>query len=202
MTSLTAFHLSNALTYASLLCGVGALAGALQANAATCGALLALAVVFDTFDGRFARFVRRRPPRRGPAADLGAELDSLVDAVTFGIVPIACASVLFAGAGAIWWGSGFAYVACAVTRLGVYNVSNADVARPGTGFIGLPTPVAALVWSSLFLIQPDSGSMILAALALAVAMVSPVRIARPASAGLALFVLWPLGLIAAHASRL
>src|SRR5262245_28639087 len=201
MSSVPAFHLSNALTYASLLGGVDALAGALEGNAAACGALLALAVVVDTFDGRFARFVRRRLPRRSPGAELGAELDSLVDAVTFGIVPIVCASVLFGGAGATWWGSGFAYVACAVTRLGAYNVSNADVANASKGFIGLPTPVAALVWSSLFLIRPEIGSMILAALALAVAMVSPVRIARPASAGLALFVLWPLGLIAAHASR-
>ena len=66
---------------------------------------------------------------------------------------------------------------------------------------GVPTPVAALLWSSLFLFKPDETALIVMALTLAVAMNVPVRIARPASAGLALFILWPAALIVAHASR-
>jgi phosphatidylserine synthase len=190
---------SNALTYGSLMCGIAAVPAALQANAAGCGALLALAVVLDTFDGRFARLVRRwlgqdRHPR------VGAELDSLVDAITFGIVPIACATALFDAAGLIWWGAAFVYVASAVTRLGNYNVSAASVGA--RHFVGVPTPVAALLWSSLFLFKPDEAALIVMALALAGAMNAPVRIARPASAGLALFIAWPVALLVAHCSRL
>ena len=195
----SALHFSNALTYASLMCGVGALSMAVQQNVAACGALLALAVVFDTFDGRFARFVRRHV---GGEASIGTELDSLVDAVTFGIVPVASASVLFGSEGAVWWGSAFAYVACAVTRLGFYNVSTASAPESANRFVGLPTPIAALCWSSLFLIRPEEGVLILVALTSAAAMISPLSITRPGPAGLALFVTWPIGLIAIHASRL
>jgi CDP-diacylglycerol--serine O-phosphatidyltransferase len=195
----SAIRLANMLTYASLMCGVGTLSMALQQNAAACGALLALAVVFDTFDGRFARYVRQR---LGGEASLGAELDSLVDAVTFGIVPIACASVLFGGEGLLWWVSAFTYVACAVTRLGVYNVSSANAPESANVFVGLPTPVAALFWSSLFLIRPEGGVLIAVALASAMAMISPLRIRRPDAIGLAFFVFWPVVLVVVHVSRL
>ena len=196
---ISAFHMANALTYASLICGVGALATALQGDAAACGSLLALAVVFDTFDGRFARYVRRRV---GGEASIGAELDSLVDAVTFGIVPIACASVLFDGTSLLWWASAFIYVACAVTRLGFYNVSIGETPESAHDFVGLPTPVAALFWSSLFLLTPGAGLPSAVALATGAAMIAPIRVRRPDVAGLALFILWPVALIVVHVSRL
>lgn len=195
----SALHLSNALTYASLMCGVGALSMALHQSAAACGALLALAVVCDTFDGRFARYVRRRV---GGEASIGTELDSLVDAVTFGIAPIACASVLFHATSNLWWAAAFVYVACAVTRLGFYNVSVNRGPGSTNVFVGLPTPVAALLWSSLFLIRPENGLLIFIALTSAAAMISPIRIGRPGPAGLGLFVLWPVALILIHSSRL
>ena len=207
-TAASAVHMSNVLTYASLMCGLGALSMALQQNAAACGALLALAVVFDTFDGRFARRVRGRTggTRSVTAtqreAEMGAQLDSLVDAVTFGMVPIACASVLFGGAGVIWWGSAFLYVGCAVTRLGFYNVSIGEAPESARDFVGLPTPVAALAWSSLFLFRPPSELVILIAIGSALAMISPLRIRRPGPAGLGVFVLWPAVLILVHSSRL
>jgi CDP-diacylglycerol--serine O-phosphatidyltransferase len=179
--------------------GIAALSMALQQNAAACGALLALAVVFDTFDGRFARCLR---DRIGGQASMGVQLDSLVDAVTFGLVPIACASVLFSGEGLAWWLSAFAYAACAVTRLGAYNVAATSAHESSNLFVGLPTPVAALFWSSLFLIRPPEAMMILVALAAGAAMISPLRIARPRPAGLALFVLWPTALILLHAGKL
>ena len=196
---ISAFQMANALTYGSLMCGVGALAAALQNNAAACGALLALAVVLDTFDGRFARFVRHRV---GGQATIGAELDSLVDAITFGIVPVGCASVLFDVTGTLWWGSAFVYAACAVTRLGFYNVSVNRAPESASVFVGLPTPIAALCWSSLFLIRPEEGVLILVALTSAAAMISPLRIRRPAAAGLALFIVWPAALVVVHAGRL
>lgn len=202
-------HLSNALTYGSLFAGVAALAAALQGNAAACGSLLAAAVVFDTFDGRFARHVRGRrstPNCQAPkgrtdmSAEMGTQLDSLVDAVTFGMLPVACASVLFPGSvpGVLWWAAAFVYVACAVTRLGFYNVSHSET----NGFIGLPAPVAALFWSSLFLFEPGGAVLAGLALASAIAMIAPLPVPRPTGAGLALFVLWPVGLIVAHGAHL
>ena len=209
----SAIHASNTLTYGSLLAGVCALAAALQDNAAACGSLLATAVIFDTFDGRFARRVRHRhpTPHQGPtckdlapavsmhpAAEMGTQLDSLVDAVSFGMLPVVCASVLFDLDGAIWWGSAFVYVACAITRLGFYNISHAKT----DGFIGLPAPVAALFWSSIFLFDADTSMLIGLCLSCAMAMIAPMPLPRPAGAALALFVAWPLGLIASHCARM
>ena len=53
-------------------------------NWSAAGLLLALAVVADTFDGRFAR----RFARTDDQARVGVEIDSLSDALTFGLAPV------------------------------------------------------------------------------------------------------------------
>ena len=185
---------SNALTYGSLCAGVCAFAAALQGSVAACGLLLATAVVLDTFDGRFARTLRARSGDSGRGAQIGEQLDSLVDAVTFGMVPVASASVLFQISGAMWWGAAFFYVACAVTRLGFYNLTHERT----DGFIGLPAPVAGLFWSSMLLFQPGPVALTTMAAVSAAVMIAPVRIPRPTGAALALFVCWPAALIVTH----
>lgn len=193
----TALHRSNLLTYASVACGVGAIAAALQASAAGAGALLAMAALLDTFDGRFARSFTRSVEQQA----IGGELDSLVDAVVFGIAPVAAVGILLASQGGTvalwWWAAASAYVICALTRLAHFNVAH-DAAR----FVGLPTPVAALIWSTLLLWGPDATRTFVAALALGAAMVSPLPIGRPGAGGLSVFASWPLVLIVAHVARL
>jgi CDP-diacylglycerol--serine O-phosphatidyltransferase len=188
-----AFHVSNGLTYASLGCSVAALSAAAQRDTPLCGIFLAVAVLLDTLDGRFARAFRG-----AASAELGAQLDSLVDAIAFGIVPFVCAASMFtSGANFVWWSAAFTYAACAVTRLGFYNV-----ARQEDGFVGLPVPVAALFWSSAFLFEPRPAILISVALASSLAMIAPVRIPRPSGAWLALFIAWPVALIVVQAMRL
>jgi CDP-diacylglycerol--serine O-phosphatidyltransferase len=189
-------HISNTLTYVSLLMGVGSIAAALAGSADAAGALIAAAAIADTFDGWFARRFTRSPE----LASMGVQLDSLADAVTFGIAPIVVAGILFRPTGGgewIWWGAAFIYAACALTRLGFYNVWHGEI----SGFVGLPTPVAALFWSSLLLLNAGPVALTLVALTTSVAMIAPVRIPRPSGFGLAVFVLWPVGLIVAHALR-
>ncbi|HET7220942.1 MAG TPA: hypothetical protein VFJ02_22970, partial [Vicinamibacterales bacterium] len=83
--------------------------------------------------------------------------------------------------------------------LAYYNVAHGD---DGPAFVGLPTPVSALVWSTLLLIINSWGAMAIAASILGVAMIAPLRIVRPSGGGLTLFALWPVLLIAAHLARL
>ena len=64
---LRVFHASNLLTYASLVAGVGAIAFAARGNGSAAGALIALSVVADTFDGRFAGLFRRTDTQRQSA---------------------------------------------------------------------------------------------------------------------------------------
>lgn len=171
-----------------------AIAASLTDQVGAAGALIALAVIADTFDGRFARMFVRSPAER----EVGVQLDSLSDAVAFGIAPCICMAGLVPGGSAWveigWWGVCFVFAACAITRLAFYNVTH-EIAQ---GFIGLPVPVAALVASSVLLVTPSAALAAIALLVTAVGMVLPVRIPRPAGYGLAAFVLWPLTLVALH----
>lgn len=188
-------HPSNLLTYGSLTAGICAVAAALSGSGSLAGAWLAAAALSDTFDGRFARRFTRSPQLEAA----GVELDSLVDAVTFGAAPVAAVAIISARSGIAapwwWWAAAAAYVACATTRLAYYNVAHAD---DGPAFVGLPTPVAALAWSTVMLAGGGWGSMTIAAALLGAAMIAPLRLVRPSGSGLTLFALWPVALIVAH----
>lgn len=202
-----AFDRRNLLTYVSLLFGVGGGAAASLRQPHLAGFAIAAAVIADTFDGRFARRFGADPRR----CALGVELDSLADAIAFGIAPPLCAVLLLnmemGLLGAALWAAAFVHAACAVTRLASYNVSAMDeVVRPakppgGGGFVGIPVPLAALVWSSALLLQPSAGATLALILAAAAAMVVPIRVPRPAGAGLVLFTCWPVAVALLHAMR-
>ena len=192
---LGAFHRANTLTYLSLLASMGAMAGAVRGNASVAGALIAAAVIADTFDGRFARMFERSAGER----TLGGQLDSLSDAIAFGVAPCLCMAVLAPqGSGWMefaWWSACFIFAACAITRLAFYTITQ-ESAR---GFVGLPVPVAALIWSSVLLLGPGPGAATLVMLGTAAAMVAPLQVPRPTGAGLAVFAAWPLAVMAMHA---
>ncbi len=190
------FDRRNLLTYLSLLCGVGAVAGASTSRAWTAGLAIAIAVIADTFDGRFARRFGSDPRRNA----LGTELDSLSDAIAFGIAPPLC-SVLLLNEGLspvdlVLWIAVFVHAACAVTRLAAFNVDATE--GPKRHFVGIPVPLAALIWSTALLVQPSAAETSLVILVTAAAMVLPIRIPRPTGAGLAVFVLWPVAVGIGH----
>jgi CDP-diacylglycerol--serine O-phosphatidyltransferase len=192
-----AFDRRNLLTYTSLLCGVAAVAAASRGRAPIAGLAIALAVIADTFDGRFARRFGTDPRRSA----LGKELDSLADAIAFGIAPPLCSALLLhVGAdlvGAALWGAIFAHALCAITRLAAFNLDGTGDA----GFVGIPVPLAALIWSTVLLVQPTAAGSTGVILATAAAMVLPIRVPRPTGAGLAVFAIWPLTVAVLHAFR-
>ena len=192
-----AFHRANSLTYVSLLAGIMAIATSLANRPGLAGALIALSVIADTFDGRFARLFVRSPAQR----EIGVQLDSLSDAIAFGITPCICLASLSprdpVGMQIAWWMAIFVFAACAITRLAFYNVTH-DAA---SGFTGLPVPVAALVVSSVLLLSPSAGVATAVLLLTSAAMVMPLSIPRPTGYGLAAFVLWPLTLVVLHVAR-
>jgi phosphatidylserine synthase len=188
-----AFHPSNLLTCVSLIAGLGSIAAALHGNPAAAGALLASAALCDTFDGWFARrFVRSRDLQA-----LGAQLDSLVDAVAFGAAPVIVTGILIGRNASIAWGiAAVSYTACALARLAFYNVSGGK-----GGFVGVPTPAAALAWSTALVFNPGVGSATILASALGLAMIAPLTIPRPGRAGLSAFAAWPVALLVVHLSK-
>ena len=180
-------RLFNLLSYASVLCGLLAVFAAREyRNWESAGLFIALSALADTFDGKFARLFSRTQMER----DFGVNLDSLVDAISFGIVPVVCLGSLvefhqdwtrFA-----WLAASFVYIVCAVTRLGFYNIHN----DAHSGFIGLPTTLAALVWSTVFLIHPFALLATLLLAGVGIAMVSWIPISRPRGVTLWVYMLW------------
>lgn len=70
----------NLLTLANLFCGFASLIQSSQHNFYEAGLFILLAAVFDMLDGMVARLINS-------TSELGVELDSLCDAVSFGVAP-------------------------------------------------------------------------------------------------------------------
>jgi CDP-diacylglycerol--serine O-phosphatidyltransferase len=192
------FRASNLITYTSLLFGSAAAFSAVAFhNGSLAGAFLALAVISDTFDGRFAR----RFPHTPAQAAFGVQLDSLSDAINAGFVPVIVLGSLVIEAiswtSLAWWLVACVYILCAVTRLGYFNITH----EQGPWFIGLPTPVASLIVSTSLIWQPGLLMSGLVLAGCAIAMVAPFRLPRPQLRGLLIFAAWALVLIAIHGAR-
>jgi len=194
------FHVSHSVTYLSLLAGLGAVVSAKETRSwSAAGALIALSALADTLDGRFARLFKQRAEHHNP---FGVQLDSLTDALAFGLVPVVSYYLLGSFESLplrlVWLAAAFFYVTCAITRLGVYNLQRHE--HPG--FIGLPTTVAGLIWSSLFLFKPSILFSTIMLLACGVAMVSFIPISRSGRLGMALVMGWAILLVVLHGASL
>ncbi len=75
--------LPNMLTIGGLVSGLTAFRFALDQNWSLVVAMVSLAAIFDALDGRMARLLKT-------TSVFGAELDSLSDAIVFGVIPALC----------------------------------------------------------------------------------------------------------------
>jgi len=112
---------------------------------------IGLAVLFDMLDGRIARMTKT-------TTEIGVQLDSIADVVTFGVAPAVLAYVWGFGASLkegsdlhqLAWFLSFMYLMCGAFRLARFNVqaSRPHILAAGTikvdkkSFVGLPIPVA------------------------------------------------------------
>jgi CDP-diacylglycerol--serine O-phosphatidyltransferase len=118
------------------------------------GWFILFAMLFDMLDGYVARLSRT-------ASKFGGELDSLCDAISFGVAPAFL--VLKLGPG--WQPSAFLhqllagiaalYLACTVLRLARFNVDNTPDPSGHKRFRGLPSPGAAGCIASLAILRGD-----------------------------------------------
>jgi CDP-diacylglycerol---serine O-phosphatidyltransferase len=110
--------------------------------------LILLGMVFDVFDGKVARM-------SGGSSALGAQLDSLCDLVTFGLVPsVLTLSLSEINHAPIWWQRAtwffsLAYFLGAMLRLARFTAENEPDEEAHLAFKGLPTPGAAGCMASL-----------------------------------------------------
>ena len=162
-----AYLLPSFFTMANIFCGYLALTEVFEAGqlishnlAAAAGHFdiaakaIGFAVLFDGLDGRVARLM-------GVSSSFGKELDSIADAITFGIAPAFLALTwgvqavlpsleypLFAHLAATGWLVSFLFVICTVARLARFNIQTGPSATHPLHpdhkyFVGLPAPASA-----------------------------------------------------------
>lgn len=103
---------------------------------------LVFAGILDTLDGRVARL-------SNTGTRFGAELDSLVDVVSFGVAPAYLMYELhFATAGPAAWIFCYFYVMGAAIRLARFNITQAGRAKKY--FVGLPSPAAGMTLATYY----------------------------------------------------
>jgi CDP-diacylglycerol--serine O-phosphatidyltransferase len=134
--------LPNGFTIGNLLFGVFAIVEASRGEYSRAVLWIVFGGICDGFDGRVARAT-------GTFSRFGEELDSLVDAISFGLAPamIIYFSVLAKQGGALWL-LVFLFAACAVIRLARFNVTQAGTKK--TYFVGLPSPAAGGTLATYF----------------------------------------------------
>ena len=133
----------NLFTLGATFCGISALWLAFEAKSADdfylATTLIPLACFLDGLDGRVARMLNGE-------TKFGMELDSLSDAITFGVAP---GFLLYAWALKPYELGGlfvaFAFAAAAMVRLARFNVQAEDPARGNRYFTGLPAPMGGMV---------------------------------------------------------
>ncbi len=98
---------------------------------------IAISMLADFFDGFAARLLHVK-------SEMGKELDSLCDMVSFGVAPaILTYSLISANSGGAWWAWAAILIAVgAALRLAKFNLDT----RQTTSFLGLPVPANAMFW--------------------------------------------------------
>lgn len=129
------YILPSLFTTANLFAGFFAIVQAMNGSFEYAPLAIFIAMVLDMLDGRIARLTHTE-------SDFGAQYDSLVDMVSFGLAP---ALVMYewalSGMGKLGWLAAFIYTAGAGLRLARFNTQVG--LHDKRYFHGLPSPAAA-----------------------------------------------------------
>ena len=131
--------LPSAMTVAAICFGLSAVKFALDDRATEAMAFLAIAAILDGLDGRMARILKA-------TSRMGEEIDSLADAVNFGVAPAFIVYGTLLSHSRIGWIVVLLYAVCIVLRLARFNAM-LDVAKPdyeNKYFVGMPAPAGAI----------------------------------------------------------
>ncbi|CRK83667.1 CDP-diacylglycerol--serine O-phosphatidyltransferase [Neobacillus massiliamazoniensis] len=162
MTNIFIRTIPNLFTIGNLLCGVFSITFTMNGYVRIAALFIFISAFLDLFDGRVARKLKVN-------SELGVELDSLADIVSFGVAP----AILFHSLAGPSWLSSLAFIL--FPTMGALRLARFSV-RPTVGyFLGIPITFAGLIIAgmSLFLYSNRFITIILAIL-----MVTPIRVKK------------------------
>lgn len=133
-------QIPNSLTLLNLLSGVIGILFVLQGKVESGAYFIFLSAFFDFLDGFAARLLN-------VAGEIGKQLDSLADLVSFGVLPgFIIFKICESNTELIW----LPYLTLILPLLSAYRLAKFNIdTRQSDRFIGLPTPANALFFSTL-----------------------------------------------------
>lgn len=148
----------NILTFMNLSFGVLSIIEVLKKDFLEAAIFIIAAALVDRYDGRIARYLN-------VSSELGKELDSLADLISFGVAPALLvftkynfSDMGFSACGIIFI---LTYILCGCYRLAKYNVSEFNGM-----FTGIPITVAGLILALFSLFVPNSSIAIILSITL------------------------------------
>ena len=134
--------LPNIITLSGLSFGLSSIRFALESDFNLAIVCILFAGLCDVLDGMLARHLQSE-------SDLGAQLDSLSDFLSFGIAPGLLIYMSIFNQASIGAFAAFAFIIFSCLRLALYNVrleeSKTEDGEPDHFFSGIPTPVGAIL---------------------------------------------------------
>ena len=135
----------NVFTFINLSCGIISILSVMNEKYALSGAFILLAGLVDRYDGRVARFLN-------VSSDLGKELDSLADLVSFGVAPSILVYILFnldsfGPNGLLGYAILLLFPICGAYRLARFNTTDFD-----GSFTGVPITIVGCFMALISLI--------------------------------------------------
>lgn len=163
-------YLSNFVTLLNIFFGSLAIINIINNDYKAATILIFLAVLMDSMDGRVAR-------KLNTTSDIGKELDSLCDLVSFGVAPaiLIYAQVFSAYPGIIGLLTAILFIICGALRLARFNVLNT-----GNYFVGVPITMAGalMVLISMLSVYLSYMVIVLLMILLSFLMISNIRVRK------------------------
>lgn len=141
-------QIPNGITALNLLSGIFAITATFEGALLWAGFFIALGAFFDFFDGLAARLLNVK-------SNMGKEMDSLADLVSFGVAPgFIVYQLLLQSANIPQWilfdHNIAPYLAFLIPVFGAFRLAKFNIdTRQTTSFIGLPIPANALFFAAL-----------------------------------------------------
>ncbi|MDG5786500.1 CDP-diacylglycerol--serine O-phosphatidyltransferase [Evansella sp. AB-P1] len=163
------YQIANLLTIINLGLGGFAIIFVIQGQFGLSVTFICLAAIFDRFDGMVAR-------KMNITSEIGKQLDSLCDIISFGVAPAILlyysTLIEFGFAGAMFT---IIFIACGAIRLARFNVSEQD-----GFFVGLPITAAGCILTISHLVNDfiESPVFMFIILTLSLLMISNFRIKK------------------------
>ena len=149
----------NIFTFINLACGVFSIISIIKENFLLSAIFILIAGLVDRYDGRIARYLQ-------VSSELGKELDSLADLVSFGVAPSILIFTMFeldnlAPMGLLGYALVIAFPICGAFRLARYNVSSFDGV-----YTGVPITITGCVLALFAIISLYTTKLLVVAIIL------------------------------------